>query len=117
MATPKFPLKWACVGRVIEIYAGQFLNLGRMLGPAITIDKSWRSDRQNPRLNQLACNECSARRFAKSQRQIETIRDQIADMIAHDQFEAHFRVSVEEGRDLRGEHDTREERIDIHAKT
>jgi hypothetical protein len=79
MATPKFPLEWARVGRVIEIYAGQSLNFGRMLGPAITIDKGGRSDRQNPGLNQLASNECSARWLAKSQGQIETIRHQIAD--------------------------------------
>src|SRR5260370_1045664 len=71
---------------------------------------------QDAGLDQFAGDQRSAWRLAEAQREVEAIRDQIADLVAHDQFKAHFGVAIQEGRDLCSQYDAGEERVDIDAQ-
>ena len=93
--------------------AGEIAWVRRMSAPG---NIGGRRYRQDACLDQLARNERADRRIAEPHRQIEPIRDEIADMVAHDQLDPDVGISIEEGGDLAHEHDAREEGIDVHAQ-
>ena len=55
-------------------------------------------------------------RIAEAQRHVEAVRDEIADVVAHDQFEPEVAVLGQEPGQFAREHEAREEGIDVDAQ-
>src|ERR1700723_3252448 len=97
MVSAEFPFERAGIGCVVKIDAGQPCDLRWVLRSPVKSDEIRCGHGQDAGLDQLAGDQRPTRWFAEPHRQIETVCDQVADMVAHDELDANVRVTIEEG--------------------
>jgi hypothetical protein len=75
-------------------------KVARVRGAAVRSEVCRRRDRQDPRFQELARGEAPHRRIPEPQRHIKPVGNEVADLIAHDQFEPQLAMEREEAQQL-----------------
>src|SRR3984957_189962 len=87
-----------------------------MLRPAVLFEVAGGSNGQHARLEQLARDQAIHGRFAEAHRDVDSIGDKVADVLARYQFQRQFGMLTEKAADMAGENHAGKIRIDVDAQ-
>src|ERR1700722_11828900 len=87
-----------------------------MLWPAVLFEVAGGSNGQHARLEQLARDQAIRGWFAEAHRDVDSIGDKVADVLARDQFQRQFGMLTKKAADMAGENHAGKIRIDVDAE-
>ena len=114
--SPELPGEGTSGRRVLIVDARVLQEIARIGRSPMRLHVAGRGDRQDAGLQQFAGREAADRGIAEAQRHVEAVRDEIADVVAHDEFEPEVPVLGQESGQFAREHEAREEGVDVDAQ-
>jgi hypothetical protein len=112
----KFPIVGASGLRIPEVDAGMVRKVLRLLRPAMALEIGRCRHRQHPDVREFARYQGCALRLAKPDGDVDPVGHEVSDVVAGNGLQAKVGVPLQERTEMPGEHETREQRIDVDAQ-
>jgi len=113
----KFPGEGLPGYRVAHLDASVVRQFCRLSGPPVPLQVVRCGDGDDAGVEQLARDQRGRRRLAEANRDVEAFGDQVAELVARDQFERQLRVKRQEPRDMRRQQQAGREGVRVDAQT